>query len=501
MAAGQDTRTAIAPINPASLIGQSTPVEPRAVSALADAFRSGVITSQDIISRSDETARLRKKAEIQSLTEATSPEAQAARSAQQAAAVAQAELQAAQAGAQTPLVDPMAQLQREKIEAEMAYQRYPAAKVFDQYAPVLGLEEPKTPDKQIDWARKASIGAQIAAHIQARTEAKEKLDNIMTEKSPDGAVLAAFTKQGRAVPPEEVERLEAQARSPFSGLTPGATSATAGAATPPVAQAPVAAPTPQQRAQAVEQLGVAPERAAVMTGADFQNLVQPKAVPAPVQPTVEPGVPAPPTMGQRVPGGVSLGPPKAVLRGPAPPTDRQVAEELNNLEMDRQAVRAARNLIDQSANVVGPGAGSQAGQIFNQVGAALGLRTTEFESQDKLKQTINKRVLEGAQRLKGNLSDKDIRFLQESFPSLTSTEDTWRNFLNKWEQMIVLNEQVLRGTAPRGASVFDAASQQLPATGQQPAATTPGASGGVIGLPSTGRQIIRDANGSYRLIQ
>jgi hypothetical protein len=68
-------------IDPSSLVGRadSEVVGPRATSALIDAFRSGLVTADDILQRTGELGKTKKKAELMSLQEQMSPEAQQAR--------------------------------------------------------------------------------------------------------------------------------------------------------------------------------------------------------------------------------------------------------------------------------------------------------------------------------------------------------------------------------------------------------------------------------------
>lgn len=479
----------IGPINPSDLIGSATPiVESRAVSAMSDAFRSGLITADDIMKRTGDASKLREKAEIQLLSEQTSPEAVAARAQAQQAAAAQAQLQGAQAGAQLPLVVPTGQLAATQLEEQAAVQKYgPGIEYFKALAPEAGIAAPVTPEGQPDYAKRAQLGLQLFEWKNTREQARARLKVADTRTSPDGSSLFQFNAQGEMLTPELKGQLERSAVSNFSQITPGTAvvTPTAPQVTPEV--------TPKQRAAAVEQFGVDPARAATMSGAEMQSLVEPRAtagLPTPEIPPASPSI--------TIPGAAAfLGPAKTrPITGQK--IERTEADELAALQADKVAIQAAQDLLAQS-NVVGPGAGSAPVRVLNQVGAALGLRAQQFESQDKLLQLINKRVLQGAQGLKGNLSDKDIRFLQESFPSLKSTEATWTDFLGKWDRMITLNEQILRGAAPRGASIFDTAERSAPAaTNITP---TAGASGGVLNLPSTGRRIVRDANGQYRLVQ
>lgn len=312
------------------LIGIAPPaVTPSSVAQMSDALRQGFLTADDIIARTGKRAQLKEKADVLALTEQMSPEAIQARRAGLTESLARSNLGAAQAQAGLPLVEPTARLQQTQLEQQLAYQKYPAAKLFDQYAPVLGLSEPMTPDKQIDWSRKASIGIQIGEHLRLQNEAKEKLANITTEKSADGSVIAAFTKQGIPVDSAEVQRLETQSRSPFKSMEPG----TAQVAAPAPVVAPIQdeAPAPMieaapdvsiLRAQLINQgkidAGAALsdeeilQRFPAETQPTATPIVAPRAVPA--KPVIAPATAAP-AIGTPIGGGFSLGPPKSTAAG------------------------------------------------------------------------------------------------------------------------------------------------------------------------------------------
>lgn len=484
MAAGQATRQAIGPINPAALVGQSAPVvEPRAVSALADAFRSGIITSQDILNRSGEAGRLRQKAEIQALTEATSPEAQAARAQAQ-------QLAAAQTAAQLPLVEPMGQLAASQIEEQQAVQKYgPGIEYFKALAPEAGVAAPVTPEGEPDYAARAQLGLQLFEWKQKRTRAQERLIPAHWEKSPDGSSLFKFNKQGELITDELEKSLASQVVSPFAQLQPGTatTSATAGA-TPPVAQAPVPALTDAQRAQAVEQFGVAPENAAVMTGAEFQGLVEPKAQ-APSKPTVSPG---------RVPGATAfLGEPKAKDL-----TEKIIPSEgVKDIAMSRQAVTIAsrlqqryQDLVQSEPHLVGFLEGRLAtwtrSKEWNQKVAAFQRDAT----------AILAPIAKGTYNETGVLSDKDVARYEGVIPSLKDNPKVGNQKIND-----LFNET--RGSIDNKIDTwrragydikgFEDLKNMLPQASQP---QQPGTSGDVVTL-STGRKIVRDANGNFRLIQ
>lgn len=71
----EDSSNRLAQINPSSLIGRADEdvVTPRNAALLADAFRQGFISTDDIMERVGERAQLKKKADIMQLQEALSP--------------------------------------------------------------------------------------------------------------------------------------------------------------------------------------------------------------------------------------------------------------------------------------------------------------------------------------------------------------------------------------------------------------------------------------------
>lgn len=302
-------------IDPSSIIGRPDTgiVSPNAVAALTDAFRSGAVTADDIVARVGELGKAKQKSQLQMATEATSPEAIAARQ-------NQTKLAGAQAGAALPLVQPQANIAQTQMEQTAAYQKYPAAQFFDQYAPSLGLEVPLDSSGKPDYARKAEIGSQLAVWLTEKERAKQELANIDTHASADGTQLLPVTKQGMPVPVSHVKELQDKVSKPFQLMKPGAvqTSATAPAAgyTP---------PTQTVYGADAQAAADAAERAANGATAPATITIAPRSIPTP---GVKPAVGTPPAGTQLGDTGFSLGSPKAKDMQEKAPTEAQQRAEL-----------------------------------------------------------------------------------------------------------------------------------------------------------------------------
>lgn len=386
-------------IDPSSLIGRpdASIVEPRAVAALTDAFRQGVVTADDVVSRLGELGKTKRKVELMQAQEAISPEQQALRAQQVAAGTEQAALAEAQA------------------ERGRVLQQYPAVAYFDKLAPAAGIQEPKLPDGTPDYPQMEKIGAELALHQAQKAEAAAQLENIVTQESADGSTLFARTKQGEFVDPRTVQALRAKATKPFERVSAGA-----------MMVEPRAAAAPQPAAPVVEpRAPVAPAAAPVVT--------QPSGVPAPGAPTT---------------AGISLGPPAAA---PAKPVDSVAqAQQLAAAQAVLPVIDTAIAAVDRGVGV-GPFEGSGPVRLANQIGAAFGVREQELKDQRALEIAISNKILEGAQVMKGNLSDKDVRFLQATVPKLSDPEPVWRDYLNRWKQMAELNVEIISGRVGKPA--------------------------------------------------
>jgi hypothetical protein len=507
-------------IDPSSIIGKAGDVvNPSAIEMLSDSVRKGFITAEDIKAhlQADPARRERANLETMLAKEGQSPEAQSMRSNQRQALGATAK-------AQTELVPTEQKARDSELKAAILDAQMKGAGVQEMQAALAkaGWVVPVDPNTGMTQANQQEINRRFGVllnFVSERSKA-ETFDKESKAENPDIEVTDAsgnvikgpsatpvITFRGQSIPAETFKKFQ-QYKMTLQGMSPAMFDALGQPKAPdifgtqPGQVQPAATPAPATPAPAapagVQVLPNAPaatQQEAIARDAQLSRLlpnqIQTKQA---AKPVVE-VTPTEATPGQ--PFG-----PMSMVTGmkTGKEHDTTAANELSQLQSDLQSVQRAKALIaDKSINVVGPAAGSSPVQTLNQIGAAFGIRGKEYESQVRLTQEINKKVLEGARNMKGNLSDKDVRFLKESFPALTSPEPVWTDFLNNWEKMIHLNEQVIRGTAAKGASIFDKAAAAAGITPGAPSAPAAGQAGPVVTL-STGRKVQRDANGVYQIV-
>ena len=140
----------------------------------------------------------------------------------------------------------------------------------------------------------------------------------------------------------------------------------------------------------------------------------------------------------------------------------EIEQNQGRLQADMlEADRALAIVNDPNINTVGPGIGSAPGRGWAWAKAFFGAEGT-YENQRALEMTMSSNILAKAENMKGQLSDRDVRFLQSSVPKLTDTENTWRDYIGKWKAIIrrqyEKNAAALNGTlsdAERSAAVCD----------------------------------------------
>lgn len=484
MAAGEAVQQSLGTIDPSSLIGRADTsiVEPRATAMLADAFRQGAVTADDIIARVGELGKTKRKAELTMAQESISPEAVAARAQGLGAATAQGALQQAQAQAALPNVDPAAALQAEQIEQQKVLIQYPAVAYFQKLAPAAGIEPPTLSDGTPDYAQMEKIGAELALHQARRTEAQQQLDNITTQESADGSVLFARTKQGEFVEPKKLQQLRSQATRPFERMGTGAVQvAPAAAVVEPLAPVNMDA----ARAAAAES-GMPVEQAALLTEAD----VVPRGQVAPALVTPSPSGPA--AVGTPVAGGISLGTKPGNIKGP---TEAQQRAQLALARFSQAGdMQAALKEAGYDPTSIGSWMSGMLPQILK-----TGDRKHYEAAVDAWSQGLL-RLESGAA-----ISTQEKSWYSRSFfPQVRDPE----NVVLAKEAMRHDLERMVAEIAQAGGVVSAESAEQAKAIYAR-AGTLGNAGGGsapaggaapVITLPS-GRKVTRDSNGQYKYVE
>lgn len=123
-------------------------------------------------------------------------------------------------------------------------------------------------------------------------------------------------------------------------------------------------------------------------------------------------------------------------------------------------LQQAKAAIEAPGDITGPLAGSAVGQGWAGLkaitGQALGKSdwANDREKQRVLEMVSKQNVLEAAKSMKGNLSNKDVAFLEQSVPTLSDTEDVWKWFLDLYERMLRANLETVKDPAKRGTYDF-----------------------------------------------
>ena len=94
-------------------------------------------------------------------------------------------------------------------------------------------------------------------------------------------------------------------------------------------------------------------------------------------------------------------------------------------------VSKLRQMIQENPELVGL-RGTGVGAVANQMGSWFG--GTDYGKQRELEMFITTRAMELAKNLKGNLSDKDVKFLKDTQPKLSDPPEVWDRWLAQFQQ-------------------------------------------------------------------
>lgn len=491
------------PVGP--LVTSAEPVvTPSAVSALSDAFRKGIVTSEDIISRYGELGKKKEKAELMSLDEAMSPESVAARG-------AQTKLAGATAEAQLPLVEPQAQASRDKLEMQAAELRHgPAIKYFQAYGPEAGVTAvPMTEEGRTDYNEMARIGAQLYAWKTEKELAKERLEPATWKEGLQNGqkVLLKFNKRGELITPELEQNLNKKVLQPFAGLQPGGAQTAAPA--PVSAPQPVVAPRSQPVTMPDRVAKTGYEARAQLLNAglidnDFANKISDEealrqAGLAFSQPQVQPqsaasapGV----SVGQPVPGvGISLG---ATTEGVKAPTE---AQQRAQLALSRFA---QSNDMFQALRDAGYDPTSTVSWINGMLPEVL--KSGDRKAYDSAVNAWSQGLL----RLESGaaISRQEKTWYDKAFfpqvadpPAVVASKDAMRHDIERMVAEIAQAGGVVSPESAATAKTIFSQADQFAKGAVAPSAAAKAPQAGPVVTLSSGKKVQKDANGQYQLVQ
>jgi hypothetical protein len=278
-------------------------VTPKATELLADAFRKGFITADDVISRVGEHAKTKEKAQIALNKEVVSPENTAGRAAQVQAATNAAQLSSAQSQTALPLVQPQGQIASEQLRQQAAEQDYGpgSIKAFHDLAPLApGFDGtiPKDQNGNTDYVAMAQEGANLQSQWAMKQQALQRLqatEHVDTKGAPgvtgrkDFNAFKEDVTPGSSLHQSYSQTLATPLQLKF--IKPG-TSAVAPVApqVTPVAPAPAAATPVTPVAPAVQ--NTSPSRAQMLSGSAVTPIQPATSAPLPVVQPVAGGRPA-----------------------------------------------------------------------------------------------------------------------------------------------------------------------------------------------------------------
>ncbi len=120
--------------------------------------------------------------------------------------------------------------------------------------------------------------------------------------------------------------------------------------------------------------------------------------------------------------------------GDLKPSERlQIEQSVGDMENFRGQADRILEIVNES-NVVGPARGSDPGRFAARVWALFGDGKV-YEDQRTLEMIVNENILKKAANMKGQLSDRDVRFLQATVPKLMDTEKTWSDYARELQRI------------------------------------------------------------------
>lgn len=497
-------------IDPSSLIGRADAdvVGPRATAALAEAFRSGLVTADDILQRTGALGKTKKKAELMSLQEQMTPEAQQARALARQAQTAQNQQVVDTAGLakqakETELQAAIWKAQAAPGDYELKLNALTRAGISIPVSLEGGLNDAQRSqiDQEFsdlsDYTTQQAMADQYIKGVDAKDLNLKHTDaagNVIEEVRPGGMILGP---DRQAISPEKFKQAVQYRQTPYNlwkangknkfGNLFGA----AGTVTAPAAPVDPAAAA-QARAQMVN-AGVPATQAVAIPDA---QVVAPRAA----VPAAKPVVDATPELGSTTPGGgivTTITEPKKDIKAIPSEGVKQLGLANQAFQISRRLDDAYRNLIESDPIFTGLIAGSitkaVAGKRWNDKIAAFEREAT----------AILAPIAKGTYNETGVLSDKDVARYKDVIPDLRDnpsvgqqkirsllkeTDQSYANILDHWKR-----------------AGYDTTGFEDKMTGASGGATptpesTPTGAGPVVTIPGVGK-VQRLSNGQYRRVQ
>lgn len=495
-------------IDPSALVGRADVdvVGPRATAALIDAYRSGIVTADDILQRTSELGKTKKKAELMSLQEQMSPEAQQARGLARQAQTAQNQQVVDTAGLakqakETELQAAIWKAQAAPGDYELKLNALTRAGISIPVSLEGGLNDAQRTQIDQEFSDLSEFTTQQALADQyiKGTDAKDlnlkhtdAAGNVIEEVRPGGMILGP---DRQPISPEKFKQAVQYRQTPYNlwkangknkfGNLFGA----AGAVTAPAVPGDPAAAA-RARAQMVN-AGVPATQAVQVPD---QQVVSPR-----VAPVIKPVVGATPELGSTTPGGgivATITEPKKDIKNIPSEGVKQLGLANQAFQISRRLDQAYTNLIENDPIFTGLIAGTitqaAAGKRWNDKIAAFEREAT----------AILAPIAKGTYNETGVLSDKDVARYKDVIPDLRDspsvgqqkirsllreTDQSYANILDHWKR------------AGYDTSGFE--DKMTGASGGTTPSATPAPTGAgpVVNIPGIG-PVQRLSNGQYRRV-
>jgi len=498
-------------IDPASLVNTQTEIiTPNAVAELSEAFRRGIITSDDIMQRTGALGKERKKAELQSLQEQTSPEAQQARGLARQAQTAQNQQVVDTAG-----------LAKQAKETELQAAIWKAQAAPGDYELKLnaltraGISIPVSLEGGLNDAQRAQIDQEfsdlsdyttqqaMADQYIKGTDAKDlnlkhtdAAGNVIEEVRPGGMILGP---DRQPISPEKFKQAvqyrqtpynlwKAQGKNKFGNLFGPAGQVSS--ASPPIGQV-----DPEAAARARAQMVNAGMPSAQAVGIPDAQVVAPRSVPVAKPVVSASGIPE---VGSVTPGGGIVTTTKEAGLDAVKPLHETQVRALNSIARATSANQVLSGLeskgFDPTGTITQARIAAYQSGTLGQLAAKLGQMTPDEQAWSSAVNNWSQGILRAESG--AAITPKEQAWYERTFfpvlgdsPEVQQQKKGFRNAIESSMQQVISGQMT--------PTQYESWREQLtPAT--PPATST--VVGPVVNIPGVGR-VQRLANGQYRRVK